>query len=126
MSEWGWNLGDIDPGQTIIMPVGKYYDKAGLIRAMIFGLKLVKIARGEADDALVEETLEQYKNFCTSLGVKKFHLSKDDILTLATSSDPNKVTHALNMLIKSLPLMPLNSEEIKEIYEHAREALIRA
>ncbi|MBD3425872.1 MAG: hypothetical protein GF409_01420 [Candidatus Omnitrophica bacterium] len=129
-SDGDWGLGGIMPTETIISPVGLNYDRSGFIRGIILGLKLSLIARqkseqGKVDAQFVERTLKNYRDFCWSQGVRDFHLKPEDLVDLATG-DINRTVRALNRIIKALPIMPLNTEEIREIYEHAREALIRA
>ena len=125
-----WGIGDIRPTETILSPVGLSNDKAGLIRGVIFGLRLNEIARqvnkdGRPEEAFLKETYEQYRSFCVSQGVKDFSVNESDLFDLA-AGNINKIVEALNRLIKSLPIVPLNAEELRVIYEHAREALIRA
>ena|GEM_PF-2310571 len=125
-----WGIGDIRPTDTIISPIGLNYDSSGFVRAMIFGLRLCEMARqedreGKVDEEFAIETLIQYSDFCMSQGVKRFNLSVMDLVDLATGNI-NKVIKALNRLIRSLPIVPINTEELRSICEHAREALIRA
>ena len=55
-------------------------------------------------------------------------LSIDDMLIdpLYLTISIEKTINSLNKLIRLLPIMPVNVEELRMIYEHAREALIRA
>lgn len=128
--EEGWGIGGMRPTETILSPVGITNDTSGLARGVVLGLRLAEIARqlnstGQADGGFVRETLERYRAFCVSQGVKEFNVSADDLVNLA-ANNINRVVEALNRLIKSMPIMPLNAEEIRIIYEHAKEALIRA
>ncbi|MGB2600950.1 MAG: hypothetical protein WBD00_04305 [Candidatus Omnitrophota bacterium] len=125
-----WGIGGISPTDTIISPIGLNYDRSGFIRGIILGLRLSEIARqkseqGEVDVAYAEKTLSEYRDFCWSQGVRDFNLKTDDLVNLATGNI-NKMVEALNRIIKVLPIMPINTEELRVIYEHAREALIRA
>ncbi len=125
-----WKIGNMRPTDTIISPVGLNYDSSGFVRSMILGLRLAEMARqenreGRVDEDFAIETLVQYSGFCISQGVERFDLSVTDLVDLATGNI-NKVVRALNRLIRSLPIMPINAEELRVIYEHAREALIRA
>ena len=115
--------GGID--KTIIAPVGINYNKTGLVTSMILGLDLVKLARNPKDEELVNEILSKYKAFSTSLGNKDFKLNSQDILALVTGNT-NEMVRALNLLIKSLPIIPVNIEELAILHEKAREILIRA
>jgi hypothetical protein len=125
-----WGIGGISPTDTIISPVGLNYDRSGFIRGIIIGLRLSEIARqkkeqGEVDEAYAEKTLSAYRDFCWSQGVRDFDLKIEDLVNLATGNI-NKMVEALNRIIRTLPIMPINTEELRVIYEHAREALIRA
>ena len=125
-----WGIGGMSPTDTIISPVGLNYDRSGFVRGIIVGLRLSEIARqkserGEVDEAYVENTLSAYRDFCWSQGVRDFDLKIEDLVNLATGNI-NKMVEALNRIIRTLPIMPINTEELRVIYEHAREALIRA
>jgi len=115
--------GGID--KTIIAPVGINYNKTGLVTSMILGLDLVKLARNPKDEELANKILSKYKAFSTSLGNKDFKLNSQDILALVTGNT-NEMVRALNLLIKSLPIIPVNIEELAILHEKAREILIRA
>ena len=128
----GWDLGNMsqNPEKTIISPVGFNYDHAGLIRGLLLGLRLSEIAGNESlrkDSMFVSYTLGQYKDLCIALGLKpeEFDLTGEDLVNLARG-DMRLVVSALNKVIKLLPIIPLSTEEIRMIYERAREALIRA
>ncbi len=129
-SDGEWGIGDVRPTDTIISPIGLNYDKAGFVRSIILGLRLSEMARqkaekGEADPEFVKQTFVQYRYFCFSQGVRNFNLEEEDLINLATGNI-NKMVDALNRIIRVLPIRPVNTEELREIYEHAREALIRA
>jgi len=53
-------------------------------------------------------------------------LTADDIIYLAISDDINKIMEALKKLIRLLPIMPIDAEELRQIYEHAKQALTAA
>jgi hypothetical protein len=125
-----WGIGDVRPTDTIISPIGLNYDRTGFTRSIILGLRLSEIARqkaekGEADPEFVKQTFVQYRYFCFSQGVRNFNLEEEDLINLATGNI-NKMVDALNRIIRVLPIRPVNTEELRAIYEHAREALIRA
>ena len=93
-------------------------------------MRLSEIARQqseekEVDEEFVKQTFVQYRYFCTSQGVRNFNINIEDLIDLATGNI-NRMVEALNKIIKALPIRPVNTEELRIIYEHAREALIRA
>jgi hypothetical protein len=126
-------LGDfnVTPDNTILSPIGLQHDPAGLIRATILGLKIMDIARQIKEkgiditkdqafkDKIQLEILEQLKNACDIDDLKNFNLTPDDIIALATGNINNIIT-ALKKLIKLLPITPINAEELRQIYEHAK------
>lgn len=127
--EGKWMIGDMQPKDTIISPVGLVNDKAGLVRGLLMGLRLNEIARqlrkGKADEAFVTETLNYYKDFCVSMGVSQVNLNEQDLVNMA-GDNLNRMIYALNRIIRSMPILPLNPQEQRAVYEHAREALVRA
>jgi len=126
-------LGDINttPENTILSPIGLQHDPAGLIRATILGLKIMDIARqvkeGKAidKDAVHVEILNQLRDMLDSSDFKSFDLTPDDIVALATGNI-NSILIALKKLIKLLPIVPIDAEELRQIYEHAKQTLIAA
>ncbi|MFH1664834.1 MAG: glycogen/starch synthase [Candidatus Omnitrophota bacterium] len=125
-----WHLGGIPVTDTIVSPIGYNYDRAGIIRSVFLGLRLSEIARNEdyvKDSNFVSYTLAQYMALCVSQGQepRDFDLSGDDLISIARGDMPAMIS-ALNKLIRLLPIMPVNMEELKMIYERAREILIRA
>ncbi|MFH1878020.1 MAG: glycogen/starch synthase [Candidatus Omnitrophota bacterium] len=126
-----WEIGDIDPENTIIAPVGFNYDKTGIIRSIVLGLRLSEIAKNDeeyvADSDFVAATLAQYIDFCRSQGqdMKLFNLTKEDLVNLATGAR-SVMVESLNKLIKLLPIRPVNMDELRDIFENARKALIAA
>jgi len=124
---WKDSLGGLDLKNTVISPIGWNYDEAGLIRSVFLGLRLTEIAKNKyaEDNVFVAYTLAQYMDFCMSQGIKSFDLTAKDLLNIADGNVPEMVA-SLNKLIKLLPIMPVNTEELRAIYQHAKEALIRA
>lgn len=132
-------LGSIDmtPDNTILSPIGLQRDPAGLIRASILGLKMMDIARQVKEkgiditkdqafkDKIQLEILEQLKNVCYADDLKNFNLTSDDIIALATGTI-NNIIIALKKLIKLLPITPINAEELRQIYEHAKAVITAA
>ncbi|HNX91262.1 MAG TPA: hypothetical protein PKG81_05355, partial [Candidatus Omnitrophota bacterium] len=121
--------GVVKPGETIIAPVGFNYDAAGLARSVMLGFRLSEIARKnlDSDSHFVEYTLAQYMDLCLSQGetAENFDLTKEDIVNIALGNI-DVMVRSLNKLIRLLPIMPINVEQLHEIYERAREIAIRA
>jgi hypothetical protein len=122
--------GGEDYQKSIISPLGFNYDRTGVIRSVILGLSLSEVAGDVSMDEnsdLVRETFERYKRFCISQGQSErgFDLTAKDIMNMARGQG-EEIIHSLNKLIKLLPIMPVNTEELKVLYERMREVLIRA
>lgn len=132
-------LGDVNvtPEDTILSPIGLQHDPAGLIRATILGLKMMDIARqvkAKGIDVVKDQTfkdkiqleiLEQLKNVCDADDLKNFNLTSDDIIALAIGNINNIIT-SLKKLIRLLPITPINAEELRQIYEHAKAVITAA
>lgn len=123
---WGFE----DPTASIIAPVGLSCDKAGLVRSLLLGLRLSVIAGDSsmnAENSFVSETLDAYRTLCLGQGTEpgEFDLTASDLVNIARGA-AGEVAGSLNRLIKLLPIMPIDTEELRELYKHAREALIRA
>jgi len=128
---------DITPQNTILSPIGLQRDPAGLIRATILGLKMMDVARQIREkgidvtkdtafkDKIQLEILEELKNVCDAEDLKNFNLTPDDIIALATGTINNIIT-ALKKLIKLLPITPIDTEELRHIYEHAKTVITAA
>jgi len=116
--------------ETTISPVGYNYDQSGLARSIFFGMMLSEIAANEEytkDSSFVSDFLEAYKKLYLSGGndPESFDLTAEDIINISRG-EINALVKSLNKLIKLLPIMPVNVNEQREIYEHAREAWIGA
>jgi len=127
---YSWGIGNIDPKDTVLTPVGLNYDNSGLIRSMILGLRLSEIARNRytKDDQYVADTLAVYVNLCLSEGQRIEdidELTTGDIISLI-AVNTNEMVRSLKKLIKLLPIVPMNTDELRLIYERAREIMIRA
>ena len=125
-----WKLGGIPPEETIVAPVGFKYDRAGLIRSIFLGLRLSEIARNDGygkDSNFVYHTLTQYMDLCLSQGLSAadFDLTGEDLVNIARE-DISAMVMSLNKLIRLLPIMPVNTEELRYLYERAKEVVIRA
>ncbi len=126
-----WQIGDIDPIRSILYPAGLNYDKMGLIRSISEGVRLSEISRNADYDVgheFVSFTWAQIKNIVLTLGgdIRDFDLTKEDLITLARSEDISEIVTVLNKLAKLLPILPINVEELKQVYARAKEAWIRA
>ncbi|MFC1549033.1 hypothetical protein ACFL5E_03635, partial [Candidatus Omnitrophota bacterium] len=122
----------IKPTDTILMPIGfndEGKDLSGLIRSTVLGLRLLKIARdqkaGEIDEKFIEDTLDKFRNLCEDTVTEDFDLTREDLISLI-AGNINRVISSLKKLIKLLPIMPINAEELREMYEHTRQSLIAA
>ena len=125
-------IGGMDPEKTILMPIGyndNEGDKTGVIRSTVMGLRLIKIARdldnGVRDDIFIRKTIEQFRSYCNNTVINKFDIDPKDIIDLATGKF-NKVRHAIKKILRLLPITPIETKELREVYEHARTALIAA
>lgn len=122
---------NITPENTILSPIGLQHDPAGLIRATILGLKIMDIARQIKDgkpidkDAVHIDILNQLRDVLDPSDFKNFDLTPDDIIALATGNI-NNILSALKKLIKLLPITPINTEELRQIYEHVKAVITAA
>lgn len=128
---------DISPQDSILSPIGLQYDPAGLIRATILGLKMMDIARQIEEkgaditkdqafkDKIQLDILEEFKNVCDTEDLKNFNLTPDDIIALATGNI-NNIIAALQKLIRLLPITPIDTEELRQIYRHVKEVITAA
>lgn len=121
----------ISPQDTILSPIGREDDSAGLIRSTILGLRIMSVARDirikgisaiNRDD-VQREVLEDLK-FVFDRD-KMQGLTGDDIIALA-NGNINSILAALKKLIKLLPITPIDAEELRQIYEHAKQVLVAA
>ena len=122
--------GGEDHRKSIISPFGFNYDGSGMIRSVILGLRLSVIAKDEslgADSDFVIETFKQYKALCLAQGQEEssFDLNTNDILNMARGEERTQIL-SLNKLIKLLPIMPFNTEELRHIYNRFREVITKA
>lgn len=116
--------------ETILSPIGYNYDQAGLARSIFFGIILTEIAANKQytrNSQFVSDLLAEFKKMYLSSGndPQDFDLTEKDIINM-TRGGIELLVKSLNKLIKLLPIMPVNVNEQSEIYEHAREAWIRA
>ena len=125
-------IGGIAPDNTILMPVGvndSEKDLSGLVRSFTLGLSLLKIARdnqkGRVDNAFVKSTLDDFKELCESTITIKFDLTEEDLLAIAIGN-VNKVIHAVQKLINLLPITPINTEELRELFSHTLKVVTAA
>jgi len=117
---------------TIVMPIGKYEkgkDLSGLVRSIVLGLRIMQIARNEeagiSDQVFIEETLTQFESLCKYTTNEDYTIEVEDLMNLATGNI-RKILTSIRKIIKLLPIIPIDAEELKSIYKHAREVLIAA
>ncbi len=134
--ELSLKLRDLRAEDTVISPIGIGDDPAGLVRATILGLQIMDLARqfhngngscmtdGRIDgDKVQSQILEQLKFIFNLDEIREIGIDSDDIIALATGTT-NGIIRALNKLIKLLPIAaPIDAEELRLIYEHARSAI---
>jgi hypothetical protein len=122
--------GGEDYRKSIISPYGYNYDDAGVLRSIIMGLRLSVIAADPGKDEnseFVKETSFMYKELCLRHGIEEndFDLTPRDIVNMALGTENDRI-FSLNKLIKLLPIMPFNAEELHLIYERYLEVMRRA
>lgn len=121
----------VEPESSVVMPVGYNYDMTGFVRSVLLGLRLTEIAKEEGygpDSNFVAFTLAQYMDLCVALGAspRDFNLTGQDLVNIARG-DMKTMVRSLNKLIKLLPIIPLNTEELRIIFERVRKSIdIRA
>ncbi|MDP8298825.1 MAG: hypothetical protein P9L88_02855 [Candidatus Tantalella remota] len=125
-----WGIGDISPESSILSPVGINYDRAGLIRSIIMGLRLSEIAANENYDknnSFVVETMKEYRDLCFEMGqpVGQFDLTASDLINIARG-DIKVIVRSLNKLIKLLPITPIDTEQLRRMYQNVKKSLIAA
>jgi len=76
-------------------------------------------------DKIQLEILEELKNVCDAGDLKNFNLTPEDIIALATGTI-NSIITALQKLIKILPITPIDTEELRQIYEHVKVVITAA
>ncbi|MDD3088594.1 MAG: glycogen/starch synthase [Candidatus Omnitrophica bacterium] len=119
--------GTVDPLKGIVSPVGYNYDKAGIVRSAFIGLRLSEVAANEnygTNSNFVVFTLAEYMDLCLALGVSSgdFDITAQDLVNIARG-DMKILTASLNKLIKLLPIIPYNAEELRIIYERAKKSI---
>jgi hypothetical protein len=129
---------DITPTDTIIIPVGLQNDMAGLVRGTVLGLRVMGFARELAENKTLENdpaflgrvqlvTMEVFKQVCDSEDrIKLAGFTPHDVISLATGRTINDILNPLRKLVRLLPVTPIDAEELRTIYEHARKVLIAA
>ncbi|MBU1083727.1 MAG: glycogen/starch synthase, partial [Candidatus Omnitrophica bacterium] len=119
-------IGGIRVEDTIILPTGISHDTAGVARNIILGLRLSEILGGSVSEDFLDETLAQYKAFCEAYGIKGFDMKVADLNALIRGTDVNDIVIAINKLIRYMPITPLNTEEVRDVYERIHEVLTKA
>jgi hypothetical protein len=108
---------------SIPVPVLDKGDPYGLIRGTLFGFRLIHIANNTEDSEFIKETLNQYNTLLNSHNIES-NLTVDDIRDLATSSNINTLVGVLRKILDAIPIVPeATPDEIRDMYEHAKEVL---
>lgn len=126
---------DMNPKNTIIVPIGIQHDQAGLIRSSILGLEIMDVARRlKADPALAID--QSFKDDVQARVLQDLlvlyniddikDLGPDDIITLASGTNIVRIINSLKKLIDLLPIEPIKPEELRQIYEHAKAVITAA
>ena len=134
--------------ETLITPVGLLNDSAGILRSVILGIRMMEVAKKlneieriksdrevgeklmELRDMIQTEILLPYRDVCKTESanfedIKGFDLSPDDIIAIV-SGTVNDILPALRKLIRLLPIVPMNTEALRNLYEYARQVLLAA
>jgi len=118
------NLGHIDPHNTQIVPMGSLNDPLGLLRCAIMGLQLIHIAREKKQrhdlNKPADRLRKQLKRLYNVHGVEGFDLSIYEIIDLAAGNRNDRI-RVLKKLIDLLPIIPIDLQELRDIYKHAAE-----
>ncbi|MBD3379104.1 MAG: hypothetical protein GF408_01415, partial [Candidatus Omnitrophica bacterium] len=104
---------------SIIVPMGVRNDTTGIVRATLFGLRLVHVARDPGDREFAGETARMYEDLVNSFAPGAIKLTAGDILALAVSDSMNSMVNALKKIISALPMEKVPIEEMKAIFERA-------
>lgn len=107
---------------TILSPIGARDGPAGVIRGAFFGFELMYIARQNTrnktlDTGFALNATRVYNVLYRSITNTESGLTADDIIALATGKN-SQFLHALHNLIKHLPIMPIDKEQLHRIYEN--------
>ncbi len=132
---------DMDISGTILSPVGTGQDRGGVVRALMFGMGMMRIARAfnEPLDRIkamdkndgryselkdkAQELLEAYKNVSDPETPFVFRDSDMDSFLGFIEGDINCALRTLNKLTALLPAAPMDTEALRRVYEHARKVL---
>lgn len=126
---------DMNPKNTILVPIGLQHDQAGLVKATILGLKIMDVARQlTANPALAKD--QAFKDDVQTRILQDLlllyrvedlkGLGPEDIIALASSTNIIKLINSLKKLIDLLPITPIDAEELRQIYEHAKAVITAA
>ena len=130
---------NIKATDTILSPVGLLHDSSGLVRATIFGLRIIAltgdISKNDLNNlrkdpafmgTLQRDVLEVYKQICDPEYQNDLAgLDLEDIIGLAIGNI-NEVVKALKKLVKLIPISPIDPEQLRHIFENARKVLLAA
>ncbi|MFH1791009.1 MAG: aminotransferase class V-fold PLP-dependent enzyme [Candidatus Omnitrophota bacterium] len=129
------SLGGVNPADTQVVPIGLQNDATGLVRGAVLGVQLLHIARycrppRRADtpfiNSFIRPALEQYAGVMSALGVPGTEgLSPGDLVDLA-AGQPNARIAALKKLISLMPVVPVDPEVLRRVYDLATTRFARA
>ncbi|MBF0493855.1 MAG: hypothetical protein HQL28_01840 [Candidatus Omnitrophica bacterium] len=104
---------------SVVVPLGITGDPTGAIRATLFGMRLVQIARTPGDEELIRETASKYRAILDACAEEDVTLSDTDILAMVLQGSINSFVNVLKKLIENLPMEKVSIEEQKSIFERA-------
>lgn len=118
---------------TLLSPLALGDDESGIARSIMFGLQMMGFAREiSRNPSLVRQKvfkdrlqLEILESFKTTFNITEKHnvdITPEDLIELMTGS-VNGVRRAIVKLIRLIPVGPLNTEELKKVYERTAEIL---
>ena len=135
-------LGDsqMDPGDTLIVPIAMGFEGANLVSSSIFGFSMLNIARSVEEPIgrikvrnpakhrdLMDRTqkaLERYRSVSDLSEPFVFTDREVEEVLGLISGDRNCLIRALNRLIKLMPITPIDAEVLRSIFENARQVLL--
>ncbi|MFH1878313.1 MAG: hypothetical protein ABH883_05860 [Candidatus Omnitrophota bacterium] len=125
---------EIEPEDSLLLPIGLRNDSTGFIRDIILGCRIISLARVTTGkmwddmklmDTIQADIIEPLKLLYGMEELKRSDIDYLDILTLI-NGDINGILRALCKLTRLLPAAPLDAEEIRREYDNAENVLIAA
>ena len=116
---------------TIWMPVGFYdegQDTSGLLRSIILGMRLMKLARDggtrtKESEVFLEATVQQFISLCQNGEDIDKYTVMTALVNIALSNNKNGIIGSLRKIVELLPLTPIDIEKRREMYEYASDAI---